>query len=488
MSAIHPPSPHRRFPLLPALGLLLALGFGASALISYLSARGSIHHQIADVALPQTAEIIQAELESRLFQKVAVGRAMAANSFLVQWLDRGERDPARMITYLGGVQRAVGAITAFFVSERSGQYYHPQGVLKRVSPLDPRDAWYFRFRGIPALFEINIDRDTADPDRLTAFINQKVFDPQGNLLGVIGIGVEVRDLSEQLARIEERYQSHVVLSNAKGEVQLAGSHRSASLSLLHLAEWHGLAEHQKRLLRDTATSFRFQAHGDVVFVDSRPIPELNWWLVVTQRSGPDAGGMLTTLIQNLLIALLITLVVLWFAHLTIGDYQRRLELQAITDPLTGHYNRAAFESLFQSSCKAARRRGSDFSALLVDIDYFKTINDNQGHLAGDEAIRLVAHRMSTLLAATDLLFRWGGEEFLVLLPDRGEAAAQVLAREICDQIRRHPFLIHDFNLALSVSIGCTRWRHGETALELLERVDRALYTAKSAGRDRVMAA
>ncbi|MFM7733370.1 MAG: hypothetical protein ACKO6F_07940 [Cyanobium sp.] len=121
-------------PLIPALGLLLALGFGSSALISYLAARSSIDSQIAGTTQPLSAETIDARLESLLFQKVAVARAMAANTFLESWLQGGETDPQRVIAYLDAVRAEIGATTAFLVSEASGRYYHPDGILKRVSP------------------------------------------------------------------------------------------------------------------------------------------------------------------------------------------------------------------------------------------------------------------------------------------------------------------------------------------------------------------
>ena len=475
----------RRVPLLPALGLLLALGFGGSSMISYLSARSSIDSQIADTTLPLTAETIDAELASQLFQKVAVGRAMAANTFLITWLDGGERNPAKVIAYLATLRSEVGATTAFFVSEKSGRYYHPDGILKRVSPADPRDAWYFRFRRSPAPFEINIDRDTADPGRVTAFINQKVRGRDGQLLGAIGIGVAVHSLSNLLRHMEEQYRSEVLFTDPVGRIVLSSSGNAIS-DRQSLAQLPGMAPFASRILSRPSDAFSFSEGSRHVFVHSRRIPELNWWLLVLQRSGPNQGGILTTLINNLLIALLITLVVLWLANLTIGDYQRRLELLATTDRLTGQLNRTAFESLFEKLTSAARRRGEPLVALLVDIDHFKAINDSHGHLVGDRAIRHVCERMQARIRSGDLLFRWGGEEFLLLLPDCTSTDGERLARDLCEGLRDHPLRWQGSSIPISVSIGLTLWRQGESQHDLLARADRALYAAKGAGRDRVV--
>ncbi len=472
-------------PLLPALGLLLALGFGSSALISYLSARSSIDTQIAETTLPLSAETIDAELEGQLFQKVAVARAMAANTFLEEWLGSGERNPQQVIAYLKGVRAEIGATTAFLVSQASGRYYHPDGILKQVSSRDRRDAWYYRFRANPAPFEINIDRDTADRNRVTAFINQKIRDSQGRLLGVIGIGVEVSALTSLLRHMEKRYHSEVLFSDSSGRILLSSAGHAISGPQV-LADMPGLGPHVGRILSRDSAAFHFPDRGHEVFINSRRLPELNWWLLVLQRSSLNQGGILTTLVNNLLIASLITLVVLWLANLTIGDYQRRLELLATTDRLTGKLNRTAFDPLFSGLTQAAVRRAECLSALLVDIDHFKAINDSQGHPVGDRAIQHVCNQMADHIRSGDHLFRWGGEEFLVLLPACGPEAAERMAWDLCRTMRSQPLCEEDLSIPITVSIGLTDWQPGENQHELLARADRALYRAKQEGRDRVV--
>jgi len=474
----------RRMPLLPALGLLLALGFGASAAISYLAARATIDAQITNTTLPLSAETIDAELESQLFQKVAITRAMAANTFLAHWLEAGERNPASLIAYLSSIRGAVKATTAFFVSAATGRYYHPDGVLKQISRQDPRDRWYFRFLERPAPFEINIDHDTADPDRVTAFINQKLRDRQGRILGAIGIGVEVHSLSKLLRHIEQRYNSEVLFTDASGHILLA-SWVNAISGRMSLADLPGMAPWSARILSRSSDAFDYRSGSNRIFVNSRRIPELNWWLVVRQRSGPDEGGLLSTLVHNLLIAAWITLIVLWLANLSIGNYQRRLELLATTDGLTGQLNRTAFESLFATVVRVAWRRGESLAALLIDIDHFKAINDSRGHLVGDQAIRHVAERLAARIRASDLLFRWGGEEFLLLLPGCDDEAGERLAQDLRTALRCQPLLSGGSSIAITISIGLTLLRSGDGPEELLARADRALYQAKAAGRDRV---
>lgn len=126
--------------------------------------------------------------------------------------------------------------------------------------------------------------------------------------------------------------------------------------------------------------------------------------------------------------------------------------------------------------------------LLVDIDHFKAINDTQGHPVGDRAIQHVSEQMAARLRSADRLFRWGGEEFLVLLPACDGAEAERLAWELCQGMRSQPLPVGALCIPITVSIGVAAWEPGESQQEVLARTDAALYRAKHAGRDRVVGA
>jgi diguanylate cyclase (GGDEF)-like protein len=225
-------------------------------------------------------------------------------------------------------------------------------------------------------------------------------------------------------------------------------------------------------------------------VNSRQIPELGWVIVVLQQNDPSKAALLSILAQNLLIALAVSAVVLLLANATVGNYQRQLQQLAITDKLTGLLNRTALDTLFNRVVKDALRRQEPLAVILFDIDFFKLINDSHGHAVGDQMIQHVAAVLQRSTRGSDLLFRWGGEEFLLLLP--GCSASQAVER--CERQRQ---ILRSQPLAASsssaepiapptLSCGVTTYQHGETLKELLLRADQALYTAKRGGRDRVV--
>jgi len=160
---------------------------------------------------------------------------------------------------------------------------------------------------------------------------------------------------------------------------------------------------------------------------------------------------------------------------------------ATTDPLTRLRNRRAFFENGAQALAMARRYVSDLSVILLDIDYFKKINDNHGHQAGDEALIAVAHIMSDLTRSVDTVARIGGEEFAILLPDTNRLGTAVLAERIRASIERGQFIVGGKIVSITVSIGIASFGvdPGEDIDQLLGVADNRLYMAKNNGRNRI---
>jgi len=164
------------------------------------------------------------------------------------------------------------------------------------------------------------------------------------------------------------------------------------------------------------------------------------------------------------------------------------QLQAIAtrDELTGLPNRRQMQALMDQELLRALRHHHDFCIALVDLDHFKRINDEHGHAAGDTVLRVFAETGQAALRATDVLARWGGEEFIVLLPDTGMPPALGGMERLRQQVEALPMDVGGGRtLHVTVSIGLTGHRRSETLAQTLERADRLLYQAKGEGRNRV---
>lgn len=169
----------------------------------------------------------------------------------------------------------------------------------------------------------------------------------------------------------------------------------------------------------------------------------------------------------------------------VGKLQNELTLLATTDPLTGCLNRSQLADVLNSQIQMRERYDRLSSLVLLDLDHFKLINDQWGHLAGDKVLKEMALRLRNRLRESDQLFRIGGEEFMIVLPETSQQEGNILAHQLLVSISARPFL-DDMKVTASASVA--EVSKGETWSVWLNRADQALYEAKSRGRNQVFSA
>ncbi|MCC7043520.1 MAG: diguanylate cyclase [Acidobacteria bacterium] len=171
---------------------------------------------------------------------------------------------------------------------------------------------------------------------------------------------------------------------------------------------------------------------------------------------------------------------------TLLETQAMLQQQATHDSLTGLWNRGMIHEQLGRELKRAARSGEPVAVIMADLDHFKQINDRYGHAAGDEVLRQASARMRGVLRDHDGISRYGGEEFLVLLPQTGIDAALAIAERVRTAITSQPVVIGDQSLPVTLSMGlATTAEHPAEVDPLIAAADAALYRAKAAGRNRV---
>ena len=191
------------------------------------------------------------------------------------------------------------------------------------------------------------------------------------------------------------------------------------------------------------------------------------------RFSEDELGQLESLLASLLFPLRNALL-----------YRAALQT-ALRDPLTETGNRVAMTQTLQREVDMARRNLQPLSVLMVDIDHFKQINDQHGHSIGDEALKAVANALKDSLRNVDMVFRYGGEEFLVLLSNTSREAASMVGERLRMAVMGIQYLVENRTIELSVSLGCASLLPGESMESLLRRADSALYVSKREGRNRL---
>ncbi|MDO8270691.1 MAG: diguanylate cyclase [Gammaproteobacteria bacterium] len=476
----------RKFLFVLTLTALMIVGFLATSLTSYFVARDSLSRNISEQMLPLTSDNIYSEIQRDLLRPILISSLMASDTFVQDWSSSGEVDAERIRLYLREIQQEYGTITAFFVSDRTHSYYHPDGIIKTVDADNPDDAWYFRVRDMREPYEINVDTDTADRTRLSIFINYRVLDSDGNYLGVTGVGLSVSAVTRLIDSYQERYGRQIYFVDREGRVAL---NQASNAVAQRLQERPGMEVIATQILTTPSASLSYvRSDGQTVYVNSRLVPEFNWYLMVEENDGAAEERIETTLLINIALSLAIMALVLLIAHFTLKSYQGRLEQMATTDSLTGAANRHVFDTIFDQVLRSARRRNKQVALISIDIDHFKDVNDTFGHQAGDLVIRFVADVIRTHSREADTLCRWGGEEFLLLLGDCTSDEAAERAEVIRKAVKKQSVNFGREDIRVTLSCGVAQYRSGEELFTLIARVDSALYRAKNEGRDRVIVA
>ncbi len=464
--------------------ILLTVGFLATSLASYFVSKAAIRGGIVENELPITADNIYSEIQKDLIRPIFASSMMATDTFVRDWILEGERDVKKIARYLGEIQARYDAGTAFLVSDKTRFYYYGDGILKKVSESEWRDVWYFRVRQMKEPYEINVDPDLANKDAMTIFINYRVFDYEGRFIAATGVSLTVDAVKKLINEYQERYRRNIFFVNKEGKIIVAAGR--TNLVGKHLRDLEGLSALASRIVREGAGSFVYASGGQTKLLNVRFIPELNWYLLVEKAEGEALLGIRKTLALNLAICAAITILVILASTMTINRFQSRLEEMATTDKLTGLYNRQGFEILIRQIRFEQKRSSRPYSFVLFDIDNLKTVNDTRGHIAGDQVIVKVAKAAKARLRGSDILCRWGGDEFLAILRECSLPEAFAVAEGIRSAIAEENIVIEGGGVQVTISLGVAGLGVGEATDEALGRADQALYAAKAAGRNRTI--
>lgn len=167
------------------------------------------------------------------------------------------------------------------------------------------------------------------------------------------------------------------------------------------------------------------------------------------------------------------------------SYEKELKTLALSDRLTGLYNRHKLDELLKQQFSLAKRYQTSFAVMILDIDHFKQMNDTYGHHVGDKTLIEFSQILQNSVRQSDMVGRWGGEEFLIIIPEADKVSRRKMGEKIRSSIEQHRF---DVVGQVTVSIGLAVYKKEEELDNLLSRADTALYSAKQKGRNRLMVA
>ena len=307
-----------------------------------------------------------------------------------------------------------------------------------MSPPDPHDIWYFRVRELAAPYEINVDTDEAHQDELALFVNYRVLDYQGKLLGVTGTGLTADAVQQLIDRYQDRYQRNVYFTDRQGRITLHGKGPSAPAGDIHAVA--GLSDQAEAILGKNEGSYQYSRDGLSFQLNVRWVPELDWYLWVEKAEDEAFSAIRQTLFLNLGICFFITLVVLLLTRFSINQYQRRLKdaVDSHTAQLDAALNAA--RHAHQSLTQVMAFIGHDLRAPLATIVHYAQLLGRNKNVDVSQYQHVIERSaMHQLELIDDLVEHARGElEQLELLPCPGyfhdwlahiSAQAQLLAEQ-----------------------------------------------------------
>ena len=333
--------------LIFSLSLILAFGFILTNVNNYLVSTRSVRQNIVEHALPLTRDNIYSEIQSDLMRPIFISSLMANDTFLKDWAIGGEREVNKITRYLQEIKEKYGFFSTFFVSEKTGNYYHFNGILKKLSIDDPHDVWYPDFKAMDKPYDLTVDTNEAAENGLTIFINHRLNDYNGKLLGVTGVGLNMEMVANLLTSYRQRYGRDIYLVDHDGLIKV---HKDQALvDRANIADQEGLREiaRQALVVKPEPDCFDFWRGGRHILLTSRYLPEFEWFLFVEQDETQAIASIRRNFYENLVFDLVIIVTILSITIYTVNRFQNKLEEMATTDKLTGACNRREFDLVFR---------------------------------------------------------------------------------------------------------------------------------------------
>ncbi|MFA9463015.1 MAG: diguanylate cyclase domain-containing protein [Velocimicrobium sp.] len=429
-----------------------------------------------------TSTNIYSDINNELTKPIFVSLTMANDSFLKTWLRDEEtmvdskKHEQKLLDYLNGIREKYNYESVFLVSNKTNNYYYYNGINKVISNQNEHDQWYYDFLNTKKLYDLEIDTDEANENRWSIFINCRIEDEDGNLLGVTGVGLELNQVQELLESFGKDFDLEAMLFDKEGNVLIDSDYEWKKRNVFDIPV---LKENKQVLLNNyyTLDVYNYKDKESSGYVITRYIDDLDWYLLIKKDTTILVDTLEEQILKEFFIIIPVILCVLWIVLRLMKRNDSKLMKLAKIDPLTDMLNRRGFNEALEYMLTNSQR---SFYVFVLDIDHFKTINDSYGHLIGDKIIKLVGSIVQEHLSKHGILARWGGDEFTGYIYGEEEEVIRIV--DAIFAAMNQDVKLKEYQL--TSSLGLTSFQKIDTVDTILCRADQALYEAKMQGRNR----
>ncbi len=428
---------------------------------------------------------ISKHIENSITKPVMVSKTMANDEFLKKWLLQESENVGeetylmQLYSYLKTYQEKYGYTTVFCVSAQTGNYYYQDGLNKTISQGDEHDIWYFNFTESGHEFDLEVDTNEANGNNVTIFVNFRVEDDDGSLLGVIGVGLQISIIEDTIHSYESDYGMSAYIINLRGSKNSFTGNTAIFISEDELEERTGIKEEIELNKSDEPKMQWFTAGNERKCLISQYNETLGWYLVLEKDTNSISSAFQERIKSNIIFMLISLVACILVTTTVFTNYNKRIIKIENMDELTGLPNRKLFSKQYPVFVRKNREQKKIL--FMFDIDHFKSINDTYGHMFGNAILAMVGEELRNAINGYGIAARWGGDEFLgVLAVDPGEGE-QILGR-FMDSLKSEG---KEECYHVTVSVGILEINGKLSIDQMYQKVDEALYHSKESGRDRI---
>ena len=474
-----------KYKIIIIITILLIILSVAVSITNYLIFMKTTQTQLKTQALPLSVDNIYTEIQKHIIEPYLVSSMMANDTFLKDWLLHDEKNNEKITKYLKSIKNKYKMQSTFLVSQETKKYYAHNGFLEKIKKGNPNNQWYFKFKNSLKNHEINLDYNKNINQNLMMFINCKIYNQANKLIGVTGIGLEVTYIDQMLHMFEEKYHLNVYFLDKDGKVVLNQQKKNY---YQHIDDMKELEEYKEIILSKRTKTLEYEKNGAQYILKTKYIPELDIYLVIEAKVDDFAQDAKKVFYFNLAVSLTFTFIFTIIIIIVLRKHHDKLEKLANFDSLTQVQNRRSFKTKLEHLLLLHSRNKRPFCLLFMDIDDFKIINDTFGHKVGDDVLVQTASILSNHIRKTDLLARWGGEEFVIALIDTDIEDAHTRAQKIREAIQDDKIIKEIIGRSITSCFGLTVCNKYDTIDTLVSRADNAMYSGKQSGKNKVVLA
>ncbi|WP_040523647.1 sensor domain-containing diguanylate cyclase [Aliiglaciecola lipolytica] len=411
----------------------------------------------------------------QLLKPLHISQTLAEAKELKDLMKDKNIDENAMFSMLKRIENEFGM--AFFIaSESSRMQYNSNGT--KLALIENKVDWYFRYKAAPndAIADIG---QWQDPH---FYIDLKVYDEDGNFLGFFGISKSLDSFVDIFAQYKRVYGYDFIFVDQDNNIALSSDPNliveETTFKTLESLDWYKSLDIDK-LPDGSLNNLLVKASGVDALIAEVKVEPFGWTMYLLTPLQARQTEISRSFIISIVTLLVIIFALFMLIYHLLYYFKQDMQKNFQTDPLTRLPNRNKVELRYAEMLD----KGIEVGLVLIDIDHFKTVNDTHGHNAGDNVLRQISHMLSNQLREGDVVGRWGGEEFVLLLPDTTPEQAYDVAQKLRENMSNMTASTGSLALQVTASFGVSHTDTHRPLTEVVGYADDALYQAKRDGRN-----